>query len=42
MRALDPYESRYGRFITASPARIAFKNSQLICGDVIIIYETAH
>jgi hypothetical protein len=27
---LDPYESRYGCFVTASPARTALKNSQLI------------
>ncbi len=39
--SLDPYESRYGRF-TASPARTALKNSQLTCGDVIIICETVH
>jgi hypothetical protein len=26
--SLDPYESRYGRFVTASPARTALKNSQ--------------
>ena len=41
---LDPYESGYGRF-TASPARTALKNSQLIRrppGDIIIICETAH
>jgi hypothetical protein len=40
--SLDPYESRYGRFVTASPARTALKNSQLTCGDVTIICETVH
>jgi hypothetical protein len=40
--SLDPYESRYGRFVTASPARTALKNSQLTCGGIIIICETAH
>jgi hypothetical protein len=39
--SLDPYESRYGRF-TASPARTALKNSQLTCGDIVIISETVH
>jgi hypothetical protein len=34
--SLDPYGSRYGRFARA------LKNSQLTCGDVIIISETAH
>jgi hypothetical protein len=34
--SLDPYESRYGRFARA------LKNSQLTCGDVIIICETVH
>src|SRR5271165_3223867 len=34
--SLDPYESRYGRFARAS------KNSQLTCGDIIIICETVH
>jgi len=41
---LDPYESRYGRF-TASPARTALRNSQLIRrlpGDITIICETVH
>jgi hypothetical protein len=33
---LDPCESRYGQF-----ARV-WKNSQLTCGDVIVIYETVH
>ncbi len=37
---LDPYESRMDAS-TASPARTALKNSQLTCGDVIVIYETA-
>ena len=39
-----PYESRYGRF-TASPARTALKNSQLIRrppDDITIICETVH
>jgi hypothetical protein len=40
--SLDPYESRYGRFVTASPARTALKNSQLTCGGVIIICEAVH
>jgi hypothetical protein len=40
-RSLDPHDSRHGRFITASPARIAFKNSPLTCNDVtIFICET--
>ncbi len=34
--SLGPYESRYGHFARA------LKNSQLTCGDVIVIYETAH
>jgi len=34
--SLDPYEFRYGRFARA------LKNSQLACGDVTIICETAH
>jgi len=33
---------RDGRFATASPARTALKNSQLTCGDVTVIRETAH
>jgi hypothetical protein len=40
--SLDPYESRYGHFVTASPARTALKNSQLTCGDITIICETVH
>jgi hypothetical protein len=40
-RRIDPYESRYGR-LTASPAWTALKNSQLTCGDITIICETAH
>jgi hypothetical protein len=32
----------YGRFVTASPARTALKNSQLTYGDVTIICETVH
>ena len=31
-----------GRFVTASPARTALKNSQLTYGDVTIICETVH
>jgi hypothetical protein len=31
-----------GRFVTASPARTALKNSQLTCGDVTTICETVH
>src|SRR6516162_429299 len=34
--SLDPYQFRYGRFARA------LKNSQLNCGDVTIICETAH
>ncbi len=34
--SLDPYESRYERFARA------LKNSQLTCGDIIVIYETVH
>src|SRR5271165_6762361 len=34
--SLDPYESRYGHFACA------LKNSQLTCGDITIICETAH
>ena len=34
--SLGPYESRYGRFARA------LKNSQLTCGDITIICETAH
>jgi hypothetical protein len=30
------------RFPSASPARIALKNSQLTCGDITIICETVH
>jgi hypothetical protein len=41
-RRIDPYESRYGRFVTASPARTALKNSQLTSGDITIICETVH
>jgi hypothetical protein len=40
--SLDPYQFRYGRFATASPARTALKNSQLTCGDVTIKCETVH
>ena len=40
--SLGSYRSRYGRFVTASPAQTALKNSQLTCGDVTIICETAH
>jgi hypothetical protein len=29
--SLDPYQFRYGRFATASPARTVLKNSQLTC-----------
>src|ERR1700756_4705857 len=40
-----PDSLRYGRFATASPARTALKNSQLIRrlpDDVTIIFETVH
>jgi hypothetical protein len=40
-RRIGPYGSRYER-LTASPARTALKNSQLTCGDIIIIGETVH
>jgi hypothetical protein len=34
--SLDPYAFRYGRFARA------LKNSQLTCGDIIIICEAVH